>query len=57
MCFTEQSEENRSIIKMNSELRHAELELLSAHCATYKLRLRYASEQLARHGRRDILRK
>jgi hypothetical protein len=55
MCFTEQSEENRSIIKMNSELRHAELELLSAHCATYKLRLRYASEQLARHGRRDIL--
>jgi hypothetical protein len=42
---------------MNSELRHAELELLSAHCATHKLRLRFSTETVARHGRRDVLRK
>ena len=57
MCTTDNSEERLSIEQMNSELRHAELELLSAHCATYKLRLRFSTNDLARHGRRDILRK
>jgi hypothetical protein len=42
---------------MNSELRHAQLELLSAHCATHQLRLHYSAEDLARFGRRDVLRK
>lgn len=46
-----------SIAQMNSELQHAQLELLSAHCATHQLRLRYSSDDLARFGRRDILRK
>ncbi|MBZ5665022.1 MAG: hypothetical protein LAO30_10500 [Acidobacteriia bacterium] len=57
MCVTDNSEERLSIVQLNSELRHAELELLSAHCATYKLRLRFSAEHLARYGRRDVLRK
>lgn len=46
-----------SIVQMNSELQHAQLELLSAHCATHQLRLHYSSDDLARFGRRDLLRK
>jgi hypothetical protein len=46
-----------AIAHMNAELQHAQLELLSAHCATHQLRLRYSAEDLARFGRRDILRK
>lgn len=46
-----------SIAQMNSELQHAQLELLSAHCATHQLRLRFSAEDLARFGQRDILRK
>ncbi|MGB7603817.1 MAG: hypothetical protein WBM24_26190 [Candidatus Sulfotelmatobacter sp.] len=42
---------------MNSELRHAQLELLSAHCATHQLRLRFSLDDLARFGQRDVLRK
>jgi hypothetical protein len=42
---------------MNSELLHAQLELLAAHCATHKLRLHYSADDLARFGRRDVLRK
>jgi len=42
---------------MNSELEHAQLELLSAHCAVHQLRLHYSSDDLARFGRRDVLRK
>jgi hypothetical protein len=57
MCLTDNSEDRTSIVQMNSDLRHAELELLSAHCATYKLRLRFSTEHLARYGRRDVLRK
>jgi hypothetical protein len=46
-----------SVIQLNSELRHAQLELVSAHCATHQLRLRYSTDDLARFGRRDLLRK
>jgi hypothetical protein len=42
---------------MNSELEHAQLELLSATCATHQLRLHYSSADLARFARRDLLRK
>jgi len=42
---------------MNSELQHAQLELLSAHCAAHQLRLRFSADDLARFGQRDILRK
>src|SRR6202023_3536675 len=57
MCFTENREDRISIVQMNSELRHAELELLSAHCPPHKLRLGFSTETVPRHGRRDILRK
>ncbi len=46
-----------AIARMNSELQHAQLELLSAQCATDQLRLRYSADDLARFGKRDILRK
>ncbi len=46
-----------AIVHMNSELRHAQLELLSAHCAAHQLRLRFSTEDLARFGQRDVLRK
>jgi hypothetical protein len=46
-----------AIAQMNSELQHAQLELLSAHCACHQLRLRFTTDDLARFGRRDILRK
>jgi hypothetical protein len=46
-----------AIAQMNSELQHAQLELLSAHCAAHQLRLRFTADDLARFGRRDILRK
>jgi hypothetical protein len=46
-----------AIVQMNSELRHAQLELLSAHCASHQLRLRFTADDLARFGQRDLLRK
>lgn len=50
-------DDRASILQMNSELQHAQLELLSAHCATHQLRLHYSADDLARFGRRDVLRK
>ena len=49
--------ERITILQMNSELEHAQLELLSAHCAVHQLRLHYSCDDLARFGRRDVLRK
>jgi hypothetical protein len=46
-----------AVQQLNSELQHAQLELLSAHCAVHQLRLHYSSDELARFGRRDVLRK
>jgi len=43
--------------QLNFELQQAQLELLSAHCATHQLRLHYSTGDLARFGRREILRK
>ncbi len=57
MYSWENPEDRVSIVQMNSELRHAQLELLSAHCATHQLRLRFSTEDLARFGQRDVLRK
>jgi hypothetical protein len=53
----ENPEDRVSILQMNSELQHAQLELLSAHCATHQLRLRFSMDDLVRFGRRDVLRK
>ncbi len=57
MTLPENSEDRVSVIQLNSELRHAQLELLSAHCAIHQLRLRYSADDLARFGRRDVLHK
>ena len=53
----EDSEYPGCALELNTELQQAQLELLSAHCATHQLRLHYSSDDLARFGRRDVLRK
>ncbi len=57
MFSWENSDDRLAIVQMNSELRHAQLELLSAQCATNQLRLRFTTEDLARFGQQDVLRK
>ncbi len=57
MFSWENPDDRVAIVHMNSELRHAQLELLSAHCATHQLRLRFTTEDLAKFGQRDVLRK
>jgi hypothetical protein len=57
MFSWENPDDRVSIAQMNSELQHAQLELLSAHCATHQLRLRFSADDIARFGQRDILRK
>jgi len=57
MYSFEDSKDPVSVQQMNSELEQAQLELLSAHCATHQLRLRYSASDLIRFGRRDVLRK
>jgi hypothetical protein len=57
MCIIENPEDRISSAQLNSELRRAQLELISAHCATHKLREHFSIDDLARHGRRDVLRK
>ncbi len=57
MYSSEDPDDRVAIAQMNSELEHAHLELVSAHCATHQLRRRFSADDLARFGRRDILRK
>jgi len=57
MIPSNESDDRLAILQMNSELRHAQLELLSAQCATDRVRLRYSPESVARHAQRDVLRK
>lgn len=57
MYTWENPDDRVSIVHMNSELRQAHLELISAHCATHQLRLRFSTDDLARFGQRDVLRK
>jgi len=56
MFSWENPDDRVAIVQMNSELRHARLELLSAECATHQLRLRFSTEDLARYAERDLLR-
>ena len=51
------NEDRVAIVQMNAELRHAQLELLSAECATDRLRLRFTTEDVAAYAQRDVLRK
>lgn len=57
MFSWENPEDRVAIVQMNAELRHAQLELLSAQCATHRLRLRFSNEDIARFAQRDTLRK
>ena len=57
MYSWENPDDRISILQLNSELRQANLELISAHCATHQLRLRFSADDLARFGDADILRK
>src|SRR5271166_5681434 len=57
MSWSNDSGDRVAILQMNSELRSAQLEMLSAQCATDRLRLRYSVENIARHAQPDTLRK
>lgn len=57
MCPLQDPADRVSVLQLNSELHQAHLELISAHCATHQLCLRYSPDQLARFGRRDVLEK
>jgi hypothetical protein len=57
MFSWENPDDRVAIVQMNSELRHARLELLSAECATHQLRLRFSTEDLACYAEHDLLRK
>lgn len=57
MAALDDSGNRLAAVQMNTELRNAQLEILSAQCATDRLRLRYSAHDLARHAQRDILRK
>lgn len=57
MSSWSKSDDRVVVAQLNAELRNAQLELLSAECATDRLRLRYSAELVVRHGQRDVLRK
>jgi hypothetical protein len=57
MCSPEELGSSVSVRRLNAELEQAQLELLSAHCATHQLRLHYSTSDLVRFGRRDVLRR
>jgi len=57
MFSWENPDDRVAIVQMNAELRHAQLELLSAQCATHQLRLRFSIDDLARYGQTEVLRK
>lgn len=46
-----------AIVQMNADLRHAQLELLSAQCATDRLRFHYTVGDLARYSEKEVLHK
>jgi hypothetical protein len=57
MSFWKNSENRVAIVQINNELRNAQVELLSAQCATDRLRLRFSKEDIAQRGQPDVLRK
>ena len=57
MLSWNKNEDRVAIVQMNADLRHAQLELLSAECATDRVRLRFSLEDVAHYGERDVLRK
>lgn len=50
-------EDRVAIAQMNAHLRHAQLDLLSAQCATDRLRQHFSAEDVARYGEKELLHK
>lgn len=57
MSSCENPDHRVSVLDLNFDLQQAQVELLTAQCAVHQLRLHYSSDDLARFGRRDVLRK
>ena len=57
MHVHQEPEDRSSVLQMNSDLEHAQFELLSARGVVHQLRLQYSFDQLARSGSREVLRK
>ncbi len=57
MCSWKEADDRVAIAQMNAELRHAQLDLLTAQCTTERIRSRFSVEDLARYGEKNILRK
>ena len=57
MYLWNDADDRAAIAQMNADLRHAQVRLLSAQCATDRLRQNYSIDDLARHGEKDVLRK
>jgi len=45
------------VVQLNADLRSAQIDLLSAQCATDRLRLRFSPQDMTRYGDRELLRK
>lgn len=57
MCSWNDADDRAAIAQMNADLRHAQVGLVSAQCATDRLRQHFSIEDLARHGEKELLRK
>jgi len=57
MVSLESPDPRASSVQLNADLRHAQLELLSAECATKRLRLQYSIEEIACYAEPEVLRK
>lgn len=55
MYVYQNPDDRPAVSQMNTDLEHAQLELLSARCAVHQLRLQYSLDDLARVGSRDVL--
>jgi hypothetical protein len=52
---TDESRKQAGIARLTSDLRTAKIELLSAQCATDRLRLQYSMEDIVSFGERQLL--
>jgi len=57
MSLLDEPGDSVAVQEMNTELRHAQKEALSAQLAADRLWLRFSVQEIARHAQRDILRK
>lgn len=57
MSSSNDAPDRRRAIQLNADLRSAQLDLLSAQCASDRLRLRFSPDDLVRFGHRDVIHK